>query len=161
VPFPPGGLNDIASRIVANHLTAVWSRPVIVDNRGGASGNIGAEIAAKSNPDGYTLFIVSSSITANVALFRKLPFDLKRDFAPVSMLITGAYVVVVHPSVPAATVQDLIQLGKAQPRKLNFSSFGEGSSAPRGGALPAHGRRRPRPRAVQRRRSRARRGRRG
>jgi tripartite-type tricarboxylate transporter receptor subunit TctC len=129
VPFPPGGVNDISSRLVANQLNAEWGRPVIVDNRGGAGGNIGAEIAAMANPDGYTLFIVSSSITSNVALYRKLPFDLERDFAPVSTLVTGAYVLVVHPSVKAASVQELIQLAKAQPGRLNFSSFGQGSSA--------------------------------
>jgi tripartite-type tricarboxylate transporter receptor subunit TctC len=129
VPFPPGGVNDIASRLVANELNTLWSRPVIVDNRGGAAGNIGAEIAAKSSPDGYTLFIVSSSITSNAGIYPKLPFDLKHDFAPISMLVSGAYVLVVHPSVPASSVQELIQIAKAQPRKLNFSSFGEGSSA--------------------------------
>ena len=129
VPFPPGGVNDIASRLVANQLNALWAKPVIIDNRGGAGGNIGADIAAKSNPDGYTLFIVSSTIASNAALYPKLPFDLKRDFAPVSTLVTGAYVLVVHPSVPAVTVQELIQLARAQPRKLNFSSFGEGGSA--------------------------------
>ena len=129
VPFPPGGVNDIASRLIANQLNTLWARPVIVDNRGGAAGNIGAEIAAKSNPDGYTLFIVSSSITSNAGIYPKLPFDLRRDFAAISMLVSGAYVLVVHPAVPAATVQELIQLAKAQPGKLNFSSFGEGSSA--------------------------------
>ena len=129
VPFPPGGVNDIASRIIANRLNALWSRPVIIDNRGGAGGNIGAEIAAKANPDGYTLFIVSSSITSNVALYPKLPFDLRRDFAPISTLVSGAYALVVNPGLPAATVQDLIKLAKAQPGKLNFSSFGQGSSS--------------------------------
>ena len=129
VPFPPGGVNDVASRLVANQLNVLWSRPVIVDNRGGAAGNIGTEIAAKANPDGYTLYIVSSSITSNVALNPKLPFDLRRDFAAISMLVTGAYVLVTHPSVPASSVQDLVKLAKAQPRKLNFSSFGSGSSA--------------------------------
>jgi tripartite-type tricarboxylate transporter receptor subunit TctC len=129
VPFPPGGVNDIVSRLIANQLHTAWQRPVIIDNRGGAGGNIGAEIAAKSNPDGYTLFIVSSSITSNVALYPKLPFDLRRDFAPISTLVTGAYVLVVNPSVPAATIKELVQLAKAQPRKLTFSSFGEGSSA--------------------------------
>jgi len=129
VPFPPGGVNDIASRLIANQLHTTWSRPVIVDNRGGAAGNIGADIAAKSNPDGYTLFIVSSSIASNAGIYPRLPFDLRRDFAAISMLVSGAYVLVVHPSVPAATAQDLIQLAKAQPAKLNFSSFGEGSSA--------------------------------
>ncbi|MGZ8231428.1 MAG: tripartite tricarboxylate transporter substrate binding protein [Burkholderiales bacterium] len=129
VPFPPGGVNDIASRIIANRLNALWSRPVIIDNRGGAGGNIGAEIASKANPDGYTLFIVSSSITSNVALYPKLPFDLRRDFAPISTLVSGAYALVVNPGLPAATVQDLIKLAKAQPGKLNFSSFGQGSSS--------------------------------
>ncbi len=129
VPFPPGGVNDIASRLVASQLNALWAKPVIIDNRGGAGGNIGADIAAKSNPDGYTLFIVSSTIASNAALYPKLPFDLRRDFAPVSTLVTGAYVLVVHPSVAAATVQELVQVAKAQPRKLNFSSFGEGGSA--------------------------------
>ena len=129
VPFPPGGVNDIVSRLVANRLTALWGKTVIIDNRGGANGTIAAEIGAKANPDGYTLFIVSSSITSNVALYSKLPFDLARDFAPISTLVTGAYALVVNPSVPAPSVQDLIQLAKAQPRKLNFSSFGEGSSA--------------------------------
>ncbi|HEX2829850.1 MAG TPA: tripartite tricarboxylate transporter substrate binding protein [Burkholderiales bacterium] len=129
VPFPPGGVNDIVSRLVANRLNAQWGKPVIVDNRGGANGTIAGEIAAKANPDGYTLFIVSSSIASNVALYSKLPFDLTRDFAPVSALVTGAYALVVNPSVPAPTVQELIKLAKAQPRKLNFSSFGQGSSA--------------------------------
>jgi tripartite-type tricarboxylate transporter receptor subunit TctC len=129
VPFPPGGVNDIVSRLVANRLNAAWGKAVIIDNRGGANGTIAGDIAAKANPDGYTLFIVSSSITSNVALYPKLPFDLARDFAPISTLVTGAYALVVNPSVPAPTVQELIQLAKAQPRKLNFSSFGEGSSA--------------------------------
>jgi tripartite-type tricarboxylate transporter receptor subunit TctC len=129
VPFPPGGVNDIVSRLVANRLNAQWGKPVIVDNRGGANGTIAGEIAAKANPDGYTLFIVSSSIASNVALYPKLPFDLTRDFAPVSALVTGAYALVVHPSLPAPTVQELIKLAKAQPRKLDFSSFGQGSSA--------------------------------
>ena len=129
VPFPPGGVNDIVSRLVASRLNALWGKAVIIDNRGGANGTIAGEIAAKANPDGYTLFIVSSSITSNVALYSKLPFDLARDFAPISTLVTGAYALVVNPSVPSPTVQDLIQLAKGQPRKLNFSSFGEGSSA--------------------------------
>jgi tripartite-type tricarboxylate transporter receptor subunit TctC len=129
VPFPPGGVNDIVSRLVANRLNAQWGKPVIVDNRGGANGTIAGEIAAKANPDGYTLFIVSSSIASNVALYPKAPFDLTRDFAPISALVVGAYALVVNPSLPATTVQELIKLAKAQPRKLDFSSFGEGSSA--------------------------------
>jgi tripartite-type tricarboxylate transporter receptor subunit TctC len=129
VPFPPGGVNDIASRLIAHKLQTMWSKPAIVDNRGGAAGNIGADIAAKSNPDGYTLFVVSGSIASNAGIYPKLPFDLRRDFAPISMLVSGAYVLVVHPSVPATAAPELVQLAKAQPGKLNFSSFGEGSSA--------------------------------
>jgi tripartite-type tricarboxylate transporter receptor subunit TctC len=129
VPFPPGGLNDIASRLIANQLNTLWGRALIIDNRGGAGGNVGAEIAAKANPDGYTLFVVSTTIASNAALYSKLAYDLRRDFAPVSMLVSGAYVLVVNSAVPASSVQQLIQLAKAQPRKLNFSSFGEGGSA--------------------------------
>src|SRR5688572_16892808 len=129
VPFPPGGLNDITSRLVAQQLNALWARPVIIDNRGGAGGNIGAEIAAKANPDGYTLFVGSTTIASNAALYTRLNYDLKRDFAPISNRVTGAYVLGVHSSVPAATVAQLVQIAKAQPRKLNFSSFGEGGSA--------------------------------
>ena len=129
VPFPPGGVNDITSRLVAQQLHNLWARPVIIDNRGGAGGNLGAEIAAKANPDGYTLFVVSSTIASNAALYSKLNYDLKRDFAPISTLVTGAYVLVVHPSLAASSVSELVQIAKAQPRKLNFSSFGEGGSA--------------------------------
>jgi tripartite-type tricarboxylate transporter receptor subunit TctC len=129
VPFPPGGVNDIVSRLIANQLNAAWQRPVIIDNRGGAGGMIGADLAARANPDGYTLFIVSSSITSNVALYPKLTFDLRRDFAPISTLVAGAYVLVVNPSVPARSVRELVALAKGEPRKLSFSSFGEGSSA--------------------------------
>src|SRR5829696_4431562 len=100
VPFPPGGVNDIVSRLVANRLNAQWGKPVIVDNRGGANGTIAGEIAAKANPDGYTLFIVSSSIASNVALYPKAPFDLVRDFAAISTLVSGAYALVVNPSLP-------------------------------------------------------------
>jgi len=125
VPFPPGGVNDIASRLIANPLNVLWGRAVIIDNRGGAGGNIGAEIAAKANPDGYTLFIVSSSITSNVALYQKLPFDLKRDFTPVSTLVSGAYALVVNPSVPAASVQALIQLTKAQHMGVEIERWGK------------------------------------
>ena len=129
VPFPPGGVNDIVARVVANGLSSAWGKPMVIDNRGGAAGNIGAEIAARAAPDGYTLFIASSSTASNVALYPKLPFDPRRDFAPISLLVTGAYVLVVNNAVPAATVQDLIRLAKSHAGKLNVSSFGEGSSA--------------------------------
>lgn len=130
VPFPPGGANDIAARLIGQQLNAIWGRPLIIDNRGGAGGNIATEIAARANPDGYTLLIGSAStLASNVGLYPKLSFDPRRDFAPISLLVTGAYVLVTHTSVPAATAQDLIKLAKAQPGKLNFSTFGEGSSA--------------------------------
>ncbi len=129
VPFPPGGANDIAARVVGQQLNTIWGKPVIIDNRGGAGGNIATEIAARANPDGYTLLIGSAStLASNVGLYPKLPFDPRRDFAPISLLVTGPYVLVTNPSVPVATAQDLIKLAKAQPGKLNFSTFGEGSS---------------------------------
>ncbi len=130
VPFPPGGANDIVARLVAQKLAESWGKPVVIDNRGGAGGNIGMETGARANPDGYTLTIGSNSTLAtNVVLEPSLPFDPRRDFAPVSLIITAANVLVVHPSLPAASTAEFIKLARSNKRKLNFSSFGDGSSA--------------------------------
>ena len=130
VPFPPGGANDIVARLIGQRLNDRWARVVVIDNRGGAGGNIGTEIGAKAVPDGYTLLIVSTSTLAtNVSLYSKLPFDPIRDFAPITLIVTAPNVLAVHPAVAAASVQELIQLAKANPQRLNFSSFGGGSSA--------------------------------
>ncbi len=130
VPFPPGGANDIVARVLGQRLHERWGRPVVIDNRAGAGGNIGTEMGAKAAPDGYTLLIGSgSTLASNVGLYPKLPFHPTRDFAPITVIAVAPYVLAVNSAVAAASVQDLIQLAKANPGRLNYSSFGEGSSA--------------------------------
>ena len=130
VPFPPGGANDIVARLVSQKLSERWGKPVVIDNRAGAGGNIGTEVGARANPDGYTLTIGSTSTyCTNVVLDSKLPFDPRRDFAPISLIVIAPNVMVMHPAVPAATVPAFIQYAKANPKRLNYSSFGEGSSS--------------------------------
>lgn len=130
VPFPPGGANDIVARQIGQRLNARWGKPVVIDNRGGAGGNIGTEIGARANPDGYTLLIGSTStLASNMSLYEKLPFDVVRDFAPIALIVTAPNTLCVTPGVPAKTVPELIKLAKTAPQKLNYSSFGEGSSS--------------------------------
>ena len=130
VPFPPGGANDIVARMVAQRLAEQWGKPVVVDNRAGAGGNIGIETGARANPDGYTLTIGSNSTLAtNVVLEPSLPFDPRRDFAAISMIVTAANILIVHPSLAANTTADFIKLARSNTRKLTYSSFGDGSSA--------------------------------
>ena len=128
VPFTAGGAADILARIVGDKFAELWSRPVVIDNRAGAGGNIAAEIVAKAPPDGYTLLMGSMGTQAmNVSLYRKLPFDPARDFAPISVVAKNPNLLAVHPSVPVATVKELIAFAKARPGKLNYSSSGTGS----------------------------------
>lgn len=130
VPFPPGGANDIVARFTAQKLSERWSKPVVIDNRAGAGGNIGTEVGARANPDGYTLTIGSTSTyCTNVVLDPKLPFDPRRDFAPITLIVTAPNILVAHPSVPAASVPEFIKYAKANPNRLNYSSFGDGSSS--------------------------------
>lgn len=129
VPYPPGSVTDNVARPLANRLAAVWGQPVIVDNRPGAGGNVGAEIVARSVPDGYTLLAGSQPPNAvNASLYRKVPFDAVRDFAPIALAATTHQLLVVHPTVPVATVQELIALLRARPGQLNYGSSGNGSS---------------------------------
>jgi tripartite-type tricarboxylate transporter receptor subunit TctC len=126
IPFPPGGSNDIVGRLIGAKLTERLGKQVIVDNRGGAGGVLGSEQAAKSEPDGYTLLIVSAAYAFNPALY-KLPFDPVKSFVPVAKLASGPNSLVVHPGVPATSVKELIALAKKEPGKLVCASAGVGS----------------------------------
>ena len=126
VPFPPGGGTDIVARTVSAKLTEAWGQQIIIDNRGGAGGTIGADTVAKSNPDGYTLlFGTPGALVINPLLNSKLPYDSVRDFAPVSLLALNPQLLAVHNSLPVGTVKELIALAKARPGKLNYGSVGE------------------------------------
>ncbi|HEV7393871.1 MAG TPA: tripartite tricarboxylate transporter substrate binding protein [Burkholderiales bacterium] len=129
VPFAPGGGTDVIARYLAAGMSESMGRQVVVDNRGGANGIIGTEIVARAPADGYTLLFVSSPHSVNPSLYVKLPYDTLRDFAPVSMVATSPYVLVVHPSVPVRNVKELIALAKAQPDQITYGSGGSGSSA--------------------------------
>jgi tripartite-type tricarboxylate transporter receptor subunit TctC len=129
VPFPPGGGNDILARAIALRLTESLGQQVVVDNRGGAGGMIGGQIAATSDPDGYNLFLGSmGSLAHNPALRPKLPYDPTRDFAGVSLLATSAFMLVVNAGVPASSMKELLALARAKPGGLNYGSAGAGSS---------------------------------
>ena len=126
-PFPPGGTTDVLARVLAQKLGDALGRQFIVENRPGASGNIGAELAVKAAPDGYTLVLLASSaLVINPFLYKRMTFDPLNDFAPISMVAAGGQVFVVHPSVPVRSVKELIALARAQPGKLTFSSGGKG-----------------------------------
>jgi tripartite-type tricarboxylate transporter receptor subunit TctC len=126
VPFAAGSANDSVARIVGPALSDALGRPVVIDNRPGASGIIGAEMAAKSPPDGYTLLMGNISHAISVTLYEKLGYDFVRDFAPVSLLAAGSFMLVAHPSVPVKSVKELIALAKARPGELNIASSGAG-----------------------------------
>ena len=126
VPYTPGTGADILARVLGPKLAERWKAAVVVDNRPGATGNIGAELVAKAPPDGYTLLLTATSFATTPALNRSLPFDPVRDFAPVALLATGALGVVVHPAVPGRSMREFIDLVRAQPGKLYYSSPGNG-----------------------------------
>lgn len=127
VPFAPGGTNDVIGRIVAEKLAARLGQPFVVDNRAGANSVVGSEIVAGANPDGHTLLIVAAGFAINPSLRRKLPYDTVRDFAPIGLVGGGPYLMVVHPSVPAKTVNEFITWVKARPGQVNYASVGVGS----------------------------------
>jgi tripartite-type tricarboxylate transporter receptor subunit TctC len=128
VPMSAGSGADTIGRIVAAGLSQVFGQQVIIDNRTGAAGNLGAELAAKAPADGYTLFQASSTHATNVSLYRNLPYDLVRDFAPVTQLASSPSALVVHPSLPVKTVAELVKLTKARPGEMNYASTGAGSA---------------------------------
>jgi len=128
VPFPAGGGSDIVGRIVAGKLTEQMKQQVIVDNRGGAGGSIGTEAAVRSAPDGYTLVLASTSeIAVNPAIYSKLTYDTVRDLAPIALIASTPVVIVVHPSLPAKSVRELVALAKARPGDINMASAGNGT----------------------------------
>jgi len=126
IPFPPGGSNDVVGRMIATQLGERLGKQVVVDNRGGAGGVLGTEVAANSAPDGYTLLVISLAHTVNPGLY-KLKYDPIKSFVPVAMLGSGANVLSVHPSVPVNSVQELLALAKQKPGELNYASAGAGS----------------------------------
>ena len=128
VPYPAGGGNDVLGRLVAERMSKALGGTIIVENRGGAGGTIATRQVAKSAPDGYTILIATSSLAINPALYPSVGYDPIKDFAPIGLLASGANVVLVHPSVPANSIAELIALAKKDPGKLNFASTGSGSS---------------------------------
>ncbi|HEV7800547.1 MAG TPA: tripartite tricarboxylate transporter substrate binding protein [Burkholderiales bacterium] len=136
IPFQPGGSTDILARVVASHLGQAWGQQVVADNRPGANGIIAAEILTKSPPDGHTLLFVAMGHAINSLIYKKLPYDTERDFTPVSLAALYSQLVIVHPSVPARTLKELIALAKA--RRMTYASGGIGSSQHLAGALFSH-----------------------
>src|SRR5258708_6921065 len=136
VPFPPGGPADALARLIGDRLSVSLGKAVVVDNRPGAGGNIGMELGAKSAPDGYTLVLApAGNLTVNPFLYRSVPYDVARDFAPVTVLASVPNVLVVHPALATKTVAELIRYAKAHPGTLNYSSPGNGSGAHLAGEL--------------------------
>ncbi len=128
VAFAPGGANDIVTRVVAQKLTEMWGQSIVVDNRGGAGGNIGGDLAAKANPDGYTLFMTSGSIiSANQHMYRKMPFNPEKDFVAITMVASGPQILVVNPSFAAKTLKDFIAMAKAKPKTITMGTAGFGT----------------------------------
>jgi tripartite-type tricarboxylate transporter receptor subunit TctC len=128
VAFPPGGSADVLARIVTPKLSELWSQPVVVENKPGASANIGSEYVAKSPADGYTLLLATPALAVSAAVFSKLGYDAQKDLVPVAMLSVFPSVLVVHPSVPVVTPQDFVRYAKANPGKLNFAATGSTSA---------------------------------
>ena len=129
VGFAPGGGTDVTARAIAQHLSDRLGQRVVVDNRPGADGVVGTDIVAKSPADGYTLLMVNSGHAVNPGMYKKLPYDTLRDFAPVTLVAMIANLLVVHPSLPVASVAEFVRLAKARPGAINYASGGYGSSA--------------------------------
>jgi tripartite-type tricarboxylate transporter receptor subunit TctC len=127
VPFAPGGSTDVIARMVGQRLSTLWGQPVVIENRAGAGGNVGADAVAKAPGDGYTLLFASGSITINPSLYKKMPFDTKKDLLPITNVAQGPMLVVVQDASPYKTLKDLVAAAKAKPGSVNFASAGVGS----------------------------------
>ena len=143
VPYPPGGTSDILARAIGQKLTERWGQPVVVENKPGANGNVGADFVAKSPPDGYTMLLADiGALAISPSVYPNLPFDPVKDFAPVTMVAYSPHILAVHPSVPAKNVKELVALAKAKPGKLNFAHLRHRRrAAPRGRRVRAAHRR--------------------
>ena len=128
VPYPPGGPTDIVARVLFQQVAEATGQQFLIDNRAGAGGNIGAELVAKSPPDGYTVLIGTTAHAINMSLFKNLGYDIQKDLMPVSLLTQGPLVLVAHPQFPASSVKEVIELAKTKPGGLNFASSGNGQS---------------------------------
>lgn len=136
IPFLPGGSTDLIGRTFGAKFSEAWNQPVVIENRGGANTIIGAEAAAKSPADGYTLFLTTATtMTTNAILYRKLPYDPRNSFALVSMLTVSPYLIAAHPSLPVTSVKELVALAKQKPSQLSYGTSGNGSSGHLTGAL--------------------------
>jgi len=138
VPFPPGGGVDAAGRLLAQALTDSVGKPFVIENRGGANGNIGTEVAARATADGYTLLFTGAGFVTNRSLYKKAPYDPLKDFEPISLMALGPNILVVHPSLPVHTVQELIAAAKARPGEIGFAGSGSGSTPHLAGELFNH-----------------------
>lgn len=127
-PTSPGGLIDIATRILGQRMTEVTGQTIVIENRAGASTNIGTEFVARAPGDGYTLLSTTLTLVVNPSMFAKLPFNVEKDFVPISLVIAAPYVISVHPSVPAKNIKELVALAKAKPGALNYASGGNGTN---------------------------------
>ena len=137
-PFPPGGSVDLVARLIGADLGKVWGQQVIVDNRAGASGNIGTEVAKNAPPDGYTLLLNTLPFVTNQFVYSKMPYDPLADFAPISVVSSVAGLLVVHPSLPARTVRDLVALAKSKPGAINYATAGPATNPHISGELVNH-----------------------
>ena len=138
VPFPPGGGVDAAGRLLAQALTDSVGKPFVIENRGGANGNIGTEVAARATADGYTLLFTGAGFVTNRSLYKKVPYDPLKDFEPISLMALGPNILVVHPSLPVHSVQELIAAAKARPGEIGFAGSGSGSTPHLAGELFNH-----------------------
>jgi tripartite-type tricarboxylate transporter receptor subunit TctC len=137
VPYPPGGGTDIIARIMQEPLSQALGQQIIIDNRGGAGGSIGTDIAAKSTPDGYNVLFTLSSHTINPAIYPKLTFDTEKDFLPVSLVASLPQILVANPNFPAKTVKEVTEMAKAKPEAVSYASVGNGSPGHLAGAMMA------------------------
>ena len=135
IPFSPGGAADVPARILTQRMSEVLGQQVVIENRPGAGSTIGADVAAKAPPDGYTLFMISNTHFVSAALYKTLPYDSLNDFAPVTQITSAPNVLVVHPSLPAKSVKELVALARSRPRQIDYASSGNGSTQHLTGAL--------------------------